>query len=55
MQEIQQNEISELESLCMKCGKMGTTKIMLTKIPFFREILLMSFECPFCFLKNNEI
>lgn len=28
---------------------------MLTKIPFFREIVIMSFECPHCHLKNTEV
>ena len=28
---------------------------MLTKIPFYKEIILMSFECEHCGLKNNEI
>lgn len=33
----------------------GTTKLLLTKIPFFREIVLMSFECPHCHFRNSEI
>lgn len=28
---------------------------MLTRIPFFREIVIMSFECPHCFFKNTEV
>lgn len=27
----------------------------MTKIPYFREVVLMSFECPHCGNKNNEI
>jgi zinc finger protein len=27
----------------------------LTKIPYFREIVIMSFECPHCHFKNSEI
>lgn len=33
----------------------GTTKLLLTKIPFFREIILMSFECDSCGFRNSEI
>lgn len=35
--------------------KQGTTRMLLTRIPFFKEIILMSFECPHCGYKNNEI
>lgn len=31
------------------------TRLLLTKIPHFREIVIMSFECPHCNFKNNEI
>ncbi|KAL6706768.1 nucleolar zinc-finger protein [Coniothyrium glycines] len=47
--------VDEIESLCMNCHDNGTTKLLLTKIPFFREIVLMSFECPHCHFKNSEI
>ncbi|KAJ3272947.1 hypothetical protein HDV01_005144 [Terramyces sp. JEL0728] len=47
--------ITEVESLCMACGENGTTKLLLTKVPHFREIILMAFECPHCGLRNNEI
>ena len=36
------------DSLCMACGGSGETRIMLTKIPLFREVLLSSFACPHC-------
>lgn len=45
----------EVESLCMNCHENGTTRLLLTKIPFFREIVIMSFACPHCGLQNNEI
>ncbi|MBL1833882.1 hypothetical protein ELE24_27740, partial [Klebsiella pneumoniae] len=44
-----------MESLCMNCQKTGTSRILLTKIPFFKEIILMSFSCPHCGFRNNEI
>ena len=31
------------------------TRLLLTRIPFFREIILMSFYCEHCQFKNNEI
>ena len=31
------------------------TKLLLTKIPFYKEIILMSFECEHCGFKNNEV
>ncbi|KAI5740663.1 hypothetical protein M8J76_005967 [Diaphorina citri] len=48
-------ETTEIESLCMNCGENGTTRLLLTRIPFFKDLVLMSFECPHCGYKNNEI
>lgn len=42
-------------SLCMACGGEGTTKMLTTKIPFFREVILSSFECDTCHWRNNEV
>jgi zinc finger protein len=47
--------ITEIESLCMNCHENGITKLLLTKIPHFREVVIMAFECPHCGFKNNEI
>ncbi len=47
--------IALAESLCMNCHEQGTTRLLLTRIPFFREVVLMSFHCPHCFFKNSEI
>lgn len=47
--------VQEIESLCMNCHKDGTTRMLLTSIPYFREVVIMSFECPHCGLKNSEI
>jgi len=46
--------LMQLESLCMNCRENGLTKLMLTKIPYFREIILSSFECEHCGFSNNE-
>ncbi|CAM9801757.1 unnamed protein product [Hapterophycus canaliculatus] len=42
-------------SLCMVCGGDGTTRMLTTKIPFFRELILSSFECDDCHWRNNEV
>lgn len=39
----------------MNCHEQGITRLLLTRIPFFREVVLMSFECPHCYFKNSEI
>lgn len=53
--DVDQKVVEEIESLCMNCHEDGTTKLLLTKIPFFREIVIMSFSCDHCGLQNNEI
>ncbi|OAA65447.1 zinc finger protein zpr1 [Niveomyces insectorum RCEF 264] len=47
--------VEEIESLCMNCHQNGTTRLLLTRIPYFREIILMSFSCDHCGFQNNEI
>ena len=42
-----------IESLCVECGKNGETLLMLTKIPFFKEIMIGSFSCQECGNRNN--
>ncbi|KAH8400465.1 hypothetical protein KR222_000955 [Zaprionus bogoriensis] len=48
-------ELVEIESACMSCFKTGTTRLLPTKIPFFREVVLMSFKCEHCGYTNNEM
>ncbi|RZF34673.1 hypothetical protein LSTR_LSTR013161 [Laodelphax striatellus] len=48
-------ETTEIESLCLNCGDNGITRLLLTKIPFYKEVVLMSFECEHCGFKNNEL
>ncbi|CEP63148.1 zinc finger-containing protein ZPR1 LALA0_S07e03466g [Lachancea lanzarotensis] len=47
--------VQEIESLCMNCHEDGITRLLLTSIPYFKEVVLMSFECPHCGFKNSEI
>ncbi|KAL2080511.1 hypothetical protein ACEWY4_024304 [Coilia grayii] len=44
-----------VESLCMNCYENGSTRLLLTKIPFFKEIIISSFTCPHCNWSNTEI
>lgn len=48
-------ETTQIESLCMECGENGITKLLLTKIPYYKEVVLMSFECEHCGFRNNEL
>lgn len=47
--------VEEIESLCMNCHENGTTRMLLTAIPYFREVILMSFSCDKCGFSNSEI
>ncbi|KAK1442182.1 zinc finger protein [Babesia gibsoni] len=44
-----------IESACASCGENGTTTLLLTKIPHFRDVILMSFECAHCGYRDNEL
>lgn len=33
----------------------GQTRMLLTSIPYFREVIIMSFRCEHCGTENNEI
>uniref|UniRef100_A0A4W3GZ89 ZPR1 zinc finger n=1 Tax=Callorhinchus milii TaxID=7868 RepID=A0A4W3GZ89_CALMI len=48
-------ELTELESLCMNCYSNGVTRLLLTKIPFFKEIIVSSFMCDHCGWSNSEV
>ncbi|XP_003488131.1 zinc finger protein ZPR1 [Bombus impatiens] len=48
-------ETTEIESLCMNCEKNGITRLLLTKIPHYKDIVVMSFDCEHCGFQNNEI
>ncbi|XP_076599369.1 zinc finger protein ZPR1 [Chaetodon auriga] len=48
-------EPTEIESMCMNCHQNGMTRLLLTRIPFFKEIIVSSFSCPNCSWSNTEI
>jgi zinc finger protein len=47
--------ITQLESYCVNCQENGSTKLLLVRVPYFRDILIMSFECPHCGFRSNEV
>lgn len=51
----EQKMVDEISSLCMECHEEGTTRMLLTYIPYFREVIVVSFFCPHCGNRNNEI
>ncbi|XP_034838937.1 zinc finger protein ZPR1 isoform X1 [Maniola hyperantus] len=48
-------EVTEIESLCVNCYTNGTTRLLLTRIPHYKNVVIMSFSCPSCGYQNNEI
>ncbi|EGN96702.1 hypothetical protein SERLA73DRAFT_111372 [Serpula lacrymans var. lacrymans S7.3] len=53
--ESSERPLEEVTSLCMQCGEQGITRLLLTSIPYFREVIVMSFRCDHCGTSNNEI
>lgn len=49
------NGVTEIESLCMHCYEQGVTRLLLTKIPFFREVIISSFQCDNCGYSDRSI
>src|SRR3989338_3809447 len=49
------NGLMILKSLCVNCGKSGETRLLLVKIPHFRDILVSSFRCSHCAYNNNDV
>ncbi|KAG7200099.1 hypothetical protein KM043_000545 [Ampulex compressa] len=48
-------ETTQIDSLCINCGKNGITRLLLTKIPHYKDVVVMSFDCEHCGYQNNEI
>ncbi|UJR25248.1 hypothetical protein I4U23_006600 [Adineta vaga] len=49
------NQLTEIQSLCMNCYCQGQTRLLLTRIPYYKDVILSSFECDSCHFKNNDI
>ncbi|CAH2064773.1 unnamed protein product, partial [Iphiclides podalirius] len=48
-------EVTEIESFCMNCHANGITRLLLTRIPYYKNVVIMSFSCEQCGFENNEI
>ncbi|XP_061381702.1 zinc finger protein ZPR1 isoform X1 [Danaus plexippus] len=48
-------EVTEIESLCLNCHENGMTRLLLTRIPHYKNVVIMSFNCEHCGFENNEI
>ncbi|CAG9790715.1 unnamed protein product [Diatraea saccharalis] len=48
-------QVTEIESLCVNCHSNGITRLLLTKIPYYKNVVIMSFSCEECGYENNEI
>ena len=46
--------ITCVESLCMSCYEQGETKLLLTKIPHYKDVVVSSFSCPHCSYRNTQ-
>lgn len=53
--EDEEQQPAEIESLCMNCYQNGMTRLLFTKVPFFKEIIVSSFTCDSCGWSNTEI
>lgn len=47
--------VTQIESFCTSCEGQGMTRLLLCSIPFFKDIVVMSFSCDNCGYKNNEV
>ncbi|XP_048480090.1 zinc finger protein ZPR1 [Plutella xylostella] len=48
-------ECTEIESMCMNCHANGMTRLLLTRIPYYKNVVIMSFSCEECGYANNEV
>jgi zinc finger protein len=47
--------VTQIESFCPSCEGQGMTRLLLCSIPFFKEVVVMSFNCDHCGYRNNEV
>lgn len=45
----------EIESLCPGCNENGITKLISLNIPFYRQVIVMSFSCDHCGHRNSNL
>uniref|UniRef100_A0A2P2HXN1 Zinc finger protein ZPR1-like n=2 Tax=Hirondellea gigas TaxID=1518452 RepID=A0A2P2HXN1_9CRUS len=47
--------VTQIESVCMNCMEKGMTRLLLTLIPHFREVMVSSFSCPHCHYSDSSL
>ena len=47
--------MQEVESMCMRCHGQGKTRLLLTSIPYFKEVVVSSFTCDECGYRDTEV
>ncbi|XP_071535861.1 zinc finger protein ZPR1 [Panulirus ornatus] len=45
--------VTVIDSLCLACQRKGTTRLLMTRIPHYKEVIITSFECEHCGNKNS--
>lgn len=48
-------EVMELPGSCYVCHEPTATRMFMTSIPFFKEVLIMSNSCDSCGYRNAEV
>jgi zinc finger protein len=48
-------EMTDIESMCPACQENGRTRLMITMIPHFREVIVSSFDCDHCGESNRLV
>ncbi|XP_045106937.1 zinc finger protein ZPR1-like [Portunus trituberculatus] len=51
--EVDDPQVTVISSQCMNCHEMGTTRLLMTRIPHLKEVILTSFECEHCGERNT--
>ena len=49
------DEVLEFPTNCPDCGASCRTKMKLTKIPYFKEVVVMATDCEKCGSRTNEV
>ena len=48
-------QVMGMDSYCMSCGDNGKTNLLMTRIPFFRNVIIMAFHCRHCGFRSSEV
>lgn len=50
-----EQNLTEIESLCMSCRQQGVTRLLLVRVPNFGELVVSSFMCSSCGASNRDL